>query len=178
MDRVFDRAEDLRPPTAGLTSIKAVYGLKREHWRGMLHVTTSPTPRAGKVNPDILLNRLGPVGRHDISQYVWDQTVPPKFYGEGLRDFDVESSWMDAWGDHKSGTSTWIFDEVQQFVTALKRQGLLHEIFQYMPGICRRCMIPKSSKKVSLILSCVKQNGMDGCNLSAPAIFAFFMGAG
>ena len=66
VDRVFDTAQDFRRPTAGSTLIKAVNGLKREDWRGLLHVTTSPTPRAGKVNLDTLLNGLGPVGNHVI----------------------------------------------------------------------------------------------------------------
>ena len=66
VDRVFDMAEDFRLPTAPSTLLKAVQGLKREDWRGLLHVTTSPTPRAGRVNPNILLNGLGPVGSHII----------------------------------------------------------------------------------------------------------------
>ena len=66
MDRVFDTAEDFRLTSAAHTVVKVVQGLKREDWRGLLHVTTSPTPRAGKVNPDILLNGLGPVGSHII----------------------------------------------------------------------------------------------------------------
>ena len=65
----------------------------------MLHVTTSPTPRAGKVNEDILLNGLGPVGSHAIPQDIWDQMVPPGLYGRGLRDFDVEVPWVDARGN-------------------------------------------------------------------------------
>ena len=81
IDRVFNTAEDFRLPTVASTLIKAVHGLKREDWRGLLHVTTSPTPSAGKFNPDILLNGLGPVGSHVIPQDNWDQAVPPEFYG-------------------------------------------------------------------------------------------------
>ena len=91
VDHVFDAAKDFRLPTAASTLIKAVQGLKHDDWRGLLHVTTSPTPRAGKVNPDILLNGLGPVGSHVIPQDIWDQTVPLESYGQGLRDFDVEA---------------------------------------------------------------------------------------
>ena len=80
VDRVFDSAEDFRLPMAASTLIKAVRGLKCEDWRGLLHVTTSPTPRACKVNPDILLNRLGPVGSHVIPQDIWDQVVPLDLY--------------------------------------------------------------------------------------------------
>ena len=75
VDRVFDTAEDFRLPMAASILIKAVQGLKREDWRGLLHVTTPPTPRAGRVNPDILLNGLGPMGSHVIPQAISDQAV-------------------------------------------------------------------------------------------------------
>ena len=99
VDRVFDMAEDLRLPPAAATLVKAVQGLKHENCRGLLHVTISPTPRAGKVNPDILLNGLGPVGSHVIPQDIWDQIVPPDSYCQGLRDFNVETPWVDARGN-------------------------------------------------------------------------------
>ena len=91
VDRVFDTAQDFRLPSAARTLVMAVQGLRREDWRGLLHVTTSPIPRAGKVNPDILLNGLGPMGSHVIPEDIWEQAVPLGFYGQGLRDFDVET---------------------------------------------------------------------------------------
>ena len=65
VDRVF--SEDFRMPSAAFNLVKAIQGLKREDWRGLLHVTTSPTPRAGKVNPDVH-NGVGPFGSHVIPQ--------------------------------------------------------------------------------------------------------------
>ena len=59
VDCVFNTAEDFRLPTAASTLVKAVQGLKYDDWRGLLHVTISPTPREGKVKPDVLLNGLG-----------------------------------------------------------------------------------------------------------------------
>ena len=103
VDRVFDMVEDFRLPTAASTLVKVVQGLKHDDWRGLLHVTTSPTPRVGKVNPDILLNGLGPLGKHVIPQDIWDQMVPPEFYGQGLRDFDVETPWVNARGNGRPG---------------------------------------------------------------------------
>ena len=103
VDGVFDTAEEFRLPTAASTLVKAVQGLKHGNWRGLLHVTTSPTPHAGKVNPDTLLNGLGLVGSHVIPQDIWDQTVPPDFYGQGLRDFDVETPWVDVRGNDRPG---------------------------------------------------------------------------
>ena len=68
---------------AAFNLVKAVHGLKSEDWRGLLHVTTSPTPRAGKVNPDVLPNGFGLVGSHVIPQDIWEKMVPPEFYGQG-----------------------------------------------------------------------------------------------
>ena len=163
VDRVFDTAEDFRLPVAPSTLIKAVHGLKCEDWRGLLHVTTSPTPCAGKVNPGILLNGLGPMGSHVIPKYIWDQAVPPDFYGQGLRDFDVEAPWVDAQGNDRPGASPWVSNGVHKFVAVLKRQWLLYDLSEDLPPTCRPFIIPKTSEKVSLILSCVKQNGLDGC---------------
>ena len=47
IDRVFDTAEDFRLPTAVSVLVQAVGRLKREEWRGMLHVTTPPPPSSG-----------------------------------------------------------------------------------------------------------------------------------
>ena len=46
----------------------------------------------------------------------------------------------------------------------LKRQWLLYDLFEDPPQTCWPFIILKTFEKVSLILSCVKQNGMDGCN--------------
>ena len=79
--------------------VKAVQGLRHEDWRGQLHVTTPPTPRGGKVNPEILLTGLGRVGSHIILQDIWEQTVPPEFQSQGLREFDAETRWVDDRGN-------------------------------------------------------------------------------
>ena len=163
VDRVFDAAEDFCLPTVAWTLVKAVQGLKREDWRGLLHITTSPTSRAGKVNPDIVLNTLGPVGSHAIPQDIWDQAVPPDFYGQGLRDFDVEAPWVDARGNDRPGAPPWVSNEVHKFVPVLKRQWLLYDLSEDLPSTCWPLIIPKTSEKVSLMLSGVKQSGLDGC---------------
>ena len=168
----FDTAEDFRLPTAASVLVQAVCRLKREEWRGLLHVTTSPTPRAGKVNPDILLNGLGPVGSHVIPQDIWEQTVPRGFYG-GVRDFDVETPWVDTRGIDRPGAPTWVSDEVREFVFVLKQKWLLYDLSEDLPPTYWPFIIPKTSE-VSLILSCVKQNRMDGC--PPPLFFASGVG--
>ena len=49
------------------------------------------------------------------------------------------------------------------FVAVLKRRWLLYDLSEELPPTCWPFTIPLTSEKVSLILGCVKQNGMDGC---------------
>ena len=175
VDRVFDTAEEFRLPSAAHTLVKAVQGLRREDWRGLLHVTTSSTPWAGKVNPDIVLNGLGPVGSHAILEDIWEKAVPPSFYGHGLRDFDVETPWVDGRSNARPGAPPWVSDEVTKFVGVLKSQWLLYDLSEDLALTCWPFIIPKTSEKVSSILSCVNQNGLDGC--TPPEIFASVIGA-
>ena len=53
----------------------------------------------------------------------------------------------------------WVSDEVSKFVGVLKRQWLLYDLFEDLPPTCWPFIIPKTYKKVSLILSYVKQSG-------------------
>ena len=115
------------------------------------------------MNPDILLKGLGPVGSHVVPEDICEQTVPSGFYGQGLRDFDVEAPWVDSRGKARPGAPPWVSDEVTKFVGVLKRQWLLYDLSEELPPTCWPFIIPKTSEKVSLILSCVKQNGLDGC---------------
>ena len=115
------------------------------------------------MNPDILLNGLGPVGSHVIPEDIWEQAVPSGFHGQGLRDFDGETPCVDGRGNARPGAPPWVSDEVTKFVGVPKRQWLLYGLSEDLPPTCWPFIIPKTSEKVSLILSCVKQNGLDGC---------------
>ena len=89
--------------------------------------------------------------------------MPLDFYGRGLREFDVEARWVDDRGNAQPMAPPWVSDEVSKFFGVLKRQWLLYELCEDLPRTCWPFIIPKTSKKVSLIPSCVKQNGMHGC---------------
>ena len=144
IDRVFDTAEHFRLPSAAWTLIKVVRGLKREDCRGLSHVTTSPTSCAGTANPDILLNGLGPVGSHVIPQDIWDKAVPPEFYAQGLRDFDVEALWVNARVNDRLGAFARVSDEVRKFLAVLKRQWLLYDLSEDLTPTCWPFIIPKT----------------------------------
>ena len=79
------------------------------------------------------------------------------------RDLDVEAPWVDSRGNARPGAPPWVSDEVTKFVGVLKRQWLLYDLSEDVPPTCWPFIIPKTSEKVSLILRCVKQNGLDGC---------------
>ena len=70
---------------------------------------------------------------------------------------------MDSRGFCRPGASSWVSDEVTEFVAVLKHQWLPHDLSEDMPPMCWLVIIPKIRGKVSLILSCVKHTGMDGC---------------
>ena len=92
----------------------------------------------------------------------------------GLKNFDVEAPWMDSRGFCRPGASSWVSVQVN-LVVVLKRQWLLYDLSEDLPPMCRPFIIPKTSQKVSFIVCCVKQNGMDGCN--PPSFLASVVGA-
>ena len=57
----------------------------------------------------------------------------------------------------------WVSEEVCKFVSLLKRQWLLYDLFEEPPTTCWPFLIPKTSEKVSLITSYANQNGLEGC---------------
>ena len=104
---------------------------------------------------------LGPIGSHQLPDDLWDAVIPP-FYRGGLQDFNVEREWQD--GDRVvRGATGWVSQQVQRIVQALRGAGVYEEtVDPPPPPMCYPFVIPKSSEKVSLILSCVKINKSDG----------------
>ena len=76
----------------------------------------------------------------------------------------MEAPWVYDRGNARPGAPPWVSDEVSKFVGVLKRQWLLYDLSEDLPPTCWPFIIPKTSEKVSLLLGCVKQNGLDGCN--------------
>ena len=75
----------------------------------------------------------------------------------------MEAPWVDDRGNARPAAPPWVSDEVTKFVGVLKRQWLLYGLSEDLPPTCWPFIVPKTSEKVFLILSCVKQNGLDGC---------------
>ena len=166
-NRVFDTAKDYRLLHALPKFLEARREMSPDTWRSCLHVSTSSIPRAvGDVDDAILDKGLGPIGDFPLSQDLWDSMVL-EFYRSGLRDFNMEESWED--GDRVvEGASRWVSQRVERLVSALRRAGVYQVPPDPLPPTCYAFVILKSSEKVSLILSCVKQNTRDG---SVPPTF-------
>ena len=162
-NRVFDTAEDFRLRGALPALLGALRKLQPESWEACLHVNTSPVPRVVRGVEDAILDKgLGPIGAHQLPADLWDAVIP-SFYRGGLRDFDVELEWQD--GERVvRGASRWVSRHVQRIVQALRGAGVYEETADPPPPpfTCYPFVIPKSSEKVSLILSCIKINKSDG----------------
>ena len=66
------------------------------------------------------------------------------------------------------GASLWVFQQVERLVSALRGLGVYQLPSDRLPTTCYPFVIPKSSEKVSLSISCVQHNRMDG---SVPPTF-------
>ena len=75
----------------------------------------------------------------------------------------MEAPWVDARGNDRLGAPPWVSTEVRKFVAVRKRQWLLYDLSEDLPPTCWPFIVLKTLEKVSSILSCVKQNGLDGC---------------
>ena len=136
--------------------MEALIGLEKEDWRGLLHVTISPLPRAGEVRPDILHNGLSLVGSNVIPQDIWEETVPMDFYGDGGERILMWRSprWIHGatrGREHRVGCRM-MSHSLQQ---VLRKQWLLYDLHGSPTPTCWLFIIPKMSGKVSRILSCV-----------------------
>ena len=60
------------------------------------------------------------------------------------------------------GATRWVSQQVQRIAQALRGAGVYEETADPPPPTCYPFVIPKSSEKVSLILSCLKINKSDG----------------
>ena len=75
----------------------------------------------------------------------------------------MEEPLVDAKGFRRNGASSWVSNEVTTFAPVLKGQWLLYDLPGDPSPTCEAFIIPKTSKQVSLILSCVNHNALGGC---------------
>ena len=124
-------------------------------------MSTSPVPQAVRDLDDAILDKgPGSIGNFPLPQDLWDSVVP-KYSRDGLKGFSVEEGWED--GDRVvKGASRWVSQQVGRLFSTLRGAWVYQVPPDPLPLRCYPFVIPKTSEKVSLILSRVKQNRMDG----------------
>ena len=149
VDRLFRVAEDFALVSALDVICLALCEFAEAAWEALLHLNTSPKPSLAAVVPEVVQRGLGAVGSYPIPDDLWREVVPADFL-EAAEAYDVE-------GDPQGGAGR-VSGLVGQFFSAVEHLGIFRELPAGTAPSVYPFIIPKSSRKVSLILSCVGLN--------------------
>ena len=149
VDRLFRVAEDFALVSALDVICLALCEFAEAAWEALLHLNTSPKPSLAAVVPEVVQRGLGAVGSYPIPDDLWREVVPADFL-EAAEAYDVE-------GDPQGGAGR-VSGLVGQFFSAVEDLGIFRELPAGTAPSVFPFIIPKSSRKVSLILSCVGLN--------------------
>ena len=147
LERIFSTAEDFRVEKALPVLLQSFTELREDAWDGLAHLATSPIPQMARSDPTLAAKALGKMGSYVIPQGLWRELVPEAFLRDAL-EYDVAS---DPTGD--SGT---VGTGVAEMTATLLASGVISAT--PLPPSFFPFIIPKSSEKVSLILSCLGMN--------------------
>ena len=149
--RLFSTAEDWRLELAMETWVGALGELGEEIWDSLLHLTTSPIPVLMRTDPSLAAKGLGRLGAYEIPADLWHRIVPPDFVERAMQ-YNVE--------EDREGGAGKIGPGVEPIVATLDEAQVLKP--DTSPPSVFPFIIPKSSAKVSLILSCVGMSEFKG----------------
>ena len=149
--RLFSTAEDWRLEGFMETWVGALGELEEGVWDCLLHLTTSPIPVLMRTDPSLAAKGLGRLGAYEIPAHLWHRVVPPDFVEQAMQ-YNVEA-------DPEGGAGK-IGPGVEPIVATLEEVQVLKP--DTPPPSVFPFIIPKSSAKVSLILSCVGMNEFKG----------------
>ena len=149
--RLFATAEDWRLEGAMGTWVDALGELEEWVWDSLLHLTTSPIPVLMRTDPSLAAKGLGRLGAYEIPAELWHRVVPPDFVDRAMQ-YNVET-------DPEGGAGK-IGPGVEPILETLKEARVLQP--DASPPSVFPFIIPKSSAKVSFILSCVGMNEFKG----------------
>ena len=144
LERIFSTAEDFRLEEALPVLLQSFAALQKDAWEGLAHLATSPIPQLTRSDPTLAAKRLGKMGSYVIPQDLWRELVPESFLRDALS-YDVEAD--------PNGGSGLVGPGVAEMASALMKSGVISET--PLPPSCIPFIIPQSSEKVSLILSCL-----------------------
>ena len=139
--RLFVTCEDYRLRSAPDIIFNALSEFTTESWQALLHLSTSPVPQVGRVDPQLVERGLGAVGNYTISDDLWCELAPPDFEAS-VSDFHLERE------SHSSNREAL----VRPMVKWLLREGIVTIMDEDCPlrATCWPFVIPKSTEKVSL----------------------------
>ena len=162
VDRLFRVAEDFALVSALDVICLALCEFAEAAWEALLHLNTSPKPSLAAVVPKVVQRGLGAVGSYPIPDDLWREVVPADFL-EAAEAYDVER-------DPQGGAGR-VSGLVGQFFSAVGNLGIFRELPAGTAPSVFPFIIPKSSRKVSLILSCVGLNeeSMDPPHFALPS---------
>ena len=149
VDRLFRVAEDFALVSALDVICLALCEFAEAAWEALLHLNTLPKPSLAAVVPEGVQRGLGAVGSYPIPGDLWREVVPADFL-EAAEAYDVEE-------DPQGGAGR-VSGLVGQFFSAVGDLGIFRELPAGTAPSVFPFIIPKSSRKVSLILSCVGLN--------------------
>ena len=149
VDRIFRVAEDFALVSALDVICLALCEFAEAAWEALLHLNTSPKPSLAAVVPEVVQRGLGAVGSYPIPDGLWREVVPADFL-EAAEGYDVEQ-------DPQGGAGR-VSGLVDQFFSAVEHLGIFRELPDGTAPSVFPFIIPKSSRKVSLKLSCVGLN--------------------
>ena len=140
LDHIFITTEDFKVEEAIPVLLHSFVELREDVWEGSPHLATSPIPQLTRTDPTLAAKGLGKMGFYVILQGLWRELVPECFL-RGALNYNVEA--------HPNGGS----GLVAEMASTLMNSGVISET--PLPPSCFPFIIPKSSKKVNLIVSCL-----------------------
>ena len=147
--RLFVTCEDYRLRSAPDIIFNALSEFTAESWQALLHLSTSPVPQVGRVDPQLVERGLGAVGNYTISDDLWCELAPPDFEAS-VSDFHLGRE------SHSSNREAL----VRPMVKWLLREEIVTIMDENCPlrATCWPFVIPKSTEKMSLVFNLVEFN--------------------
>ena len=157
--RMFIACEDFWLKSAPDIFFAVLKDFTSDSWDALLHLSTSPVPQLGKLDPQLVGSGFGTVGNYEVSDELWHELAP----------VHVEASVAEFFlpGDVYSPTRENMF---LPMVHWLVNAGVVSIMDRGCPlrATCWPFIIPKTAEKVSLMFNLVDLNG----GLRRPASFS------
>ena len=149
VDRVFRVAEDFALGCALDVICLALCEFAEPAWEALLHLNPAPKPSLAAVVPEVVQRGLGAEGSYRIPHGLWREVVPADVL-ESAAGCDMERA--------PQGGAGRVSGLVSQFFAAVEHLGIFRELPDGTTPSVFAFIIPKLSRKVSFILSCVGLN--------------------